>query len=172
MTCAIAFRGEDGTSKLAAVREVKPPFSPDVTVEDFCALFRTYRVREVVGDRWGSGFVQEAFEKTRGITYKVSDRNKSDIYKELLPLLNSGKIELLDLPRLHAQLLGLERRTARGGKDSIDHSQGGHDDMINAAALALVLAAGVGVDDVVAEYIAAFGPGGGWDQGNFRLGWR
>ena len=41
---------------------------------------------------------------------------------------------LLDHPRLIAQLGGLERRTARGGKDSIDHAPGAHDDVANAAA--------------------------------------
>jgi hypothetical protein len=33
-----------------------------------------------------------------------------------------------------------ERNTARGGKDSIDHARGAHDDIANAAAGALVLA--------------------------------
>jgi hypothetical protein len=32
------------------------------------------------------------------------------------------------------QLLGLERKTARGGKDSIDHAPGGKDDVANAVA--------------------------------------
>ncbi len=51
--------------------------------------------------------------------------------------MNSARIELLDNPRLIAQLCSLERRTSRGGKDSIDHGPGGHDDVINAAAGAL-----------------------------------
>jgi hypothetical protein len=51
-----------------------------------------------------------------------------------LTLLNSGRLELPDLPRLHAQFLSLERRTARGRKDSIDHPPGGHDDLANAVA--------------------------------------
>ena len=45
-----------------------------------------------------------------------------------------------DHPRLTAQLLGLERRTGRSGRDIIDHQPGGHDDLINAAAGALVRA--------------------------------
>jgi len=32
------------------------------------------------------------------------------------------------------QLTGLERRTARSGKDSIDHGPSGHDDLANAVA--------------------------------------
>jgi hypothetical protein len=56
----------------------------------------------------------------------------------LLPLLNARRVELLEHPRLSAQLVGLERRTARGGRDSIDHTPGGHDDLANAAAGVLV----------------------------------
>jgi hypothetical protein len=63
-----------------------------------------------------------------------SKLTKSDIYKEFLPLLNSGEVELLDVPRLHAQLGSLERRVARGGRDSIDHAPNAHDDLANAAA--------------------------------------
>ena len=47
---------------------------------------------------------------------------------------------MLDNRRLISQLHGLERRTARGGKDSIDHGPGAHDDVANAVAGALVLA--------------------------------
>jgi hypothetical protein len=53
---------------------------------------------------------------------------------------NSGTVELLDDRRLVAQLCGLERRTARGGRDSIDHGPGGHDDLANAVAGALLAA--------------------------------
>jgi len=52
----------------------------------------------------------------------------------LLPLINSKRVELLDHVKLINQLCSLERRTARGGRDSIDHPPGGHDDLINAVA--------------------------------------
>jgi hypothetical protein len=58
-----------------------------------------------------------------------------------LPALNAGKVKLLDLPRLRSQLLALERRTIRGtARDVIDHPSAGADDLINAAAGALVMA--------------------------------
>jgi hypothetical protein len=132
MTLAIAHTESD-VAILDAVREVRPPFSPDAVVKDFAELLGRYHVREVTGDRWGGEFVREQFE-SRGIPYRVSDRTKSELYKELLSLLNSRRVELLDIPRLSAQLCGLERRTARGGRDSIDHAPGGHDDVVNAAA--------------------------------------
>jgi hypothetical protein len=52
------------------------------------------------------------------------------------------RIDLLDSPKLLAQLVGLERRVGRGGRDSIDHAPGGHDDVANAVAGALVMALG------------------------------
>jgi hypothetical protein len=76
-----------------------------------------------------------------GVDYQTASQPKSDIYLTLLPLINSGRVELLDHPRLTAQLCALERRTARGGRDSIDHAPGAHDDVINAAAGAFVYAA-------------------------------
>ena len=125
---------------LAAVRERKPPFSPAATIEEFSTFFKSYGCHRIVADRWAGEFPVEHF-RNHGITVDVSERVKSDIYKELLPLLNSGRVELLDNQRLAAQLVGLERRTARSGKDSIDHAPGGHDDLINSAAGALVRAA-------------------------------
>jgi hypothetical protein len=155
MTLAIA-HSEGETAILDAVREVKPPFSPDSVVADFVGLLSDYQLHEVTGDRYGGAFVKEQFER-RGVSYVASDRSKSEIYKEFMPLLNSGKVELLDLPKLASQLAGLERRTARGGRDSIDHAPGGRDDISNSAAGSIVLALGVGSDGFNAsEYIKAW----------------
>ena len=140
MTLAIAHRDKE-RGVLDALRERKPPFSPDEVVQEFAALLKTYALHRVQGDRYAGEWPAERF-KVHGITYEAAERTKSQIYGEALPLLNSGRVELLDHPRLIAQLLGLERRTARGGRDSIDHAPGGHDDVANAAAGALVLAAG------------------------------
>jgi hypothetical protein len=141
MTLAIAYY--DRAAKcavLAAVRERRPPFSPDDCVIEFSALLKSYGVHRVVGDRYAGEWPRERF-KVHGITYEPSAKSKSDAYAELLPLLNAGRVELLDHRKLLAQLIGLERRTARGGRDSIDHPRGAHDDLINSAALALVACA-------------------------------
>lgn len=140
MTLAIAHAEESGErAVLDVVRERRPPFSPDDVVRDFAAELARYGVGEVVGDRYGAEFVAERF-RAHGVEYHPAPRTKSDLYRELLPAVNSGRVELLDHPRLLAQLGGLERRTARGGRDSIDHAPGAHDDVANAAAGALVLA--------------------------------
>lgn len=136
-TLAIAHE-ERGVRVLDAIRERHPPFSPDAVVKEFAELLKTYRVTRIQSDRWGGAWVTEVFAKA-GITCEQSAKPKSELYAELLPLLNSGGVELLDVKRLRAQLVGLERRTARGGRDSIDHAPRGHDDVVNAAAGAFVL---------------------------------
>jgi hypothetical protein len=140
MTLAIAHRdGEKGI--LDCLREVRSPFSPDDTTEEFAAVLKLYGIQKIQGDRYANEWPREAFRR-RGISYEVADKTKSELYKAVLPLLNSGQVELLDNARLTSQLTGLERRTAWGGKDSIDHAPGNHDDVANAAAGALVAVAG------------------------------
>jgi hypothetical protein len=74
------------------------------------------------------------------ISYEANAKPKADLYRDMLPAINSQKIDLLDDPRLVAQLCGLKRRTARGGRDSIDHAPGAHDDVANAVAGVIVAA--------------------------------
>jgi ABC transporter substrate binding protein len=116
-----------------AIRETHPPFSPEAVVDEFAALCRSYGVARVVGDRYAGEWPREQFRK-RSIHYAVADKPKSDLYRDLLPLLNSGRIVLPKSDRLVNQLTGLERRTSRAGKDSIDHGPGLHDDLANAVA--------------------------------------
>lgn len=139
MTLAIAHRDRDRRVILDVVRERKPPFSPEAVVAEFAVLLKSYGVHKITGDRYGGEWPRERFQ-VHGIRYEVSEQPKSDIYRDLLPLLNSSRVELLDVPRLSAQLCGLERRTARSGKDSIDHAPGAHDDIANAVAGALLSA--------------------------------
>jgi len=139
MTVAVAHREASGVTVVDCLRERRAPFSPDAVVTEFAALLKSYHIVAVTGDRYGGQWPAERF-LAHGISYEPSEKPKSDLYKELLPLLNSGRVELLDHPRLINQLAGLERRTARGGRDSIDHPPHSHDDCANACAGALVLA--------------------------------
>ncbi|TCZ65595.1 hypothetical protein EXY23_05140 [Roseicella aquatilis] len=139
MTLGIA-HAEGDRVLLDCVREVRPPFSPDVVAQDFAGLLKAYGLDTVTGDRYGGEWPRERF-RAHGIEYQPAEKPKSDLYRELLPLLNAHRAELLDLPRLTGQLVSLERRTARGGRDSIDHPPAAHDDLANSAAGALVLAA-------------------------------
>lgn len=137
-TLGIAHDDADGRGILDAIRETRPPFSPDAVVADYAKLLKTYGITEVVGDRYGGEFPRELFRR-HGIRYDASEWTKSDLYREIVAPVNACRVELLDLPTLTAQLAGLERRVARGGKDSIDHAPGGRDDVANAAVGALTL---------------------------------
>jgi hypothetical protein len=139
-TMGIAHREGDGLIVLDCIRETRAPFAPEAVVEDFCKTLASYRVGRVHGDRYAGEWPREQFKK-RNVDYAPSERVKSDIYRDMLPLLNSRRVQLLDNRRLLSQLHGLERRTARGGRDSIDHGPGAHDDVANACAGAIVLAA-------------------------------
>jgi hypothetical protein len=145
MTLAIAHR-ENDTTIIDATRERRPPFSPaDVAIE-FAALFKSYGITKITSDRWGGLWPVERFAE-QGIDCEPCAKPKSDLYRDLLPAVNSRKIDLLDDARLIAQLCGLERRTARGGRDSIDHSPGSHDDVINSVAgVTAALASGSSYD--------------------------
>jgi hypothetical protein len=161
MTLAIAHRGEGDRVILDAVRERRPPFSPDDVVLEFVQLLKSYNIWTVRGDRYAGEWPRERF-RAYGITYEVAEQSKSDLYRDLLPILNSGRAELLDVPRLMSQLCGLERRTARGGRDSIDHAPGAHDDLSNSVAGAILSAmnfsAGMVVPDGLLEAIRRQGP--------------
>jgi len=123
-------------------------------------VLEQYGVQSVTGDRYAGETFRADFSG-HGISYRVSDLAKHQIYEALEPHLNAGEIELLDVPKLQEQMLGL---VARGNK--IDHLPGEHDDWINAAAGALVLAAhrtGTGVilagpDLLSAEHPTIAGP--------------
>jgi hypothetical protein len=79
--------------KSNAIREARPPFSPDAVVDDFAALLKSYRVSRVTGDRYAGEFPRELFRK-HGIAYELAKRTKSELFRDLLPLLNRGRIIL------------------------------------------------------------------------------
>ncbi len=132
MTLAIGHQ-EDDVAVLDAIRERRPPFSPEDVVLEFAELLTTYRIAEVQGDRYAGDWARERFRE-HGIAYELAAKPKSDLYRDLLPAINSRRIDLLEDARLIAQIVGLERRTARGGKDSIDHAPDAHDDLANSLA--------------------------------------
>jgi hypothetical protein len=121
------------------VFERRAPFNPNETVDDIVALLRRYRISFVKGDDYGADLTTNLFRK-RGIEYRKSERDKSEIFLELLPLMRSGEVRLLDHARAVSQFAGLARRTLPGGKDKVDHETGAHDDVANAVAGAIVLA--------------------------------
>lgn len=125
-----------------AIYEEIPPFSPDSVAATFAQYLKNYGILQVTGDRYAGEWPAERFS-AHGITYEASKKVTSDLYRDLLPLLNSRRVALPDNTRLIHQLWNLERTTSKAGRDSIGHPKGGHDDIANAVAgLASHLAAG------------------------------
>ncbi len=135
-TLCISHREKD-IAVVDCIRERRPPFSPEQVVEEYSTLLKSYRIATVSGDKYAGLWPAEQFAK-RQIKYEASERTASELYLEMLSVLNSGRCELLDNKRCVAQMIGLERRTTRLGKDTVSHAPGGHDDVANAVAGACV----------------------------------
>jgi hypothetical protein len=131
-TFAVAHSSDDKIV-LDLARSFAAPFSPASVIAEISHVLKAYRISEVVGDRYAGSFSSELFGK-HGITYTSAPKPKSDLYIDFLARLNSRGVTLLDIEEIRSQLLNLDRKTARGGRDSIDHAPGGHDDLANAVA--------------------------------------
>ena len=138
MTLAIAHR--DGEKIiLDYIEEQRPPFNPDSVVKEFSNSMRVYSIVKATSDRYAGVWPSSAFQK-EGIQIEMSELTSSELYLEFQPLLAMGRVELLNDDRLSLQFQSLERRTRSGGRDSVDHPPGYHDDLSNAVAGVCVLA--------------------------------
>lgn len=121
---------------LDKVREWPAPFDPEEVSKEVVDLCRAYGIGEVTGDAYGGEWPREPLRK-KMVQYTLSDKTRSELYLTFLPVINSGRCELLDREsnkRMVNQFANLERRTGRTGKDSVDHPPGSHDDVANAVA--------------------------------------
>lgn len=107
--------------------------TPSEIVADYAKTLRTYCISEATSDRYGGSWPCDEFAR-HGIRVDTSAKPKSDLYRDALPIMRSGRCELPPDDKLLTQLVGLERRTQRGGRDSIDHAPNGHDDRANVIA--------------------------------------
>jgi hypothetical protein len=140
MALAIAHIEPNNKIVLDVVREVKAPLSPNMVAEKFCTIIKSYGLTTCFGDNYGAAVTREMFT-AHGVDYTKANLNKSEIYLNFLPLINSKRVELLDNPRLSEQLCGLQRFIARGGHETVDHLPNSHDDLCNAACGAVVYVA-------------------------------
>jgi len=124
----------------------------DITVR-YANIMKAYGITECTGDAYAGDWPTNAFERA-GITYVKSERHKSDIYAECLPVLRQGRAELLDDKHMVAQFSQLECRTSRVGRDTISHPTipGARDDRSNVCAGAIVLWSGEEINEG-AEYL-------------------
>jgi hypothetical protein len=131
---------ESGLIVVDAVREILAPFDPESATDELARLFHHFRINTTHGDAYSSAWCRTAFER-RAISYVHCELPRTALYLNLLPYLNARTIRLLDHPKTVNQIAALERRTARGARDSIDHPRDQHDDCANGiAGLAYVTA--------------------------------
>ena len=130
---------EAGAFVADVVRGVTPPFNPAAAASEFSELAKAYRCRVITGDNYSAEWCSSAFRDC-GIDYELSPLAKSQLYLEGLPWWNQGRVRIPDQALLTRELRGLERRTSRSGRDSVDHGRAGHDDHANALAGCLYLA--------------------------------
>jgi hypothetical protein len=135
-TLAIAHK-EGKTNIVDLVRDRPPPFSPEAVIEEYAGVLKKYRITSVKGDCYAGEFPREQFRK-HGVNYEPSEQTKSEIFSDVVATINSGGVDLLDNAKLIGQFVGLERRTRAGGRDQIEHAPGGHDDLANAVAGAVL----------------------------------
>jgi hypothetical protein len=98
MTMAVAHREADRVV-VDLVRERRPPFSPTDVCLEFSAALKSYGIGSVQSDKYAGSWVVESLVAC-GIRCEQSAEPRSSLYTNLLPLLNSNRIELLDHPRL------------------------------------------------------------------------
>jgi hypothetical protein len=137
-TVAVAHRkGEIAIIDL--VRAWKPPFDPSEVAKECAEVLKPYRIKTITGDNYGGEWPKEQFKK-HGLNYQLSEKNRSQLYLDLIPAVNSKRLELPDDRKLIDELRRLERRRGRSGRDTVDHPQyAGSDDLANAVAGAVDL---------------------------------
>jgi hypothetical protein len=106
---------------------------PAVITEEYAAVLKAYSVRQVYSDKYAGNWPGDEFKK-HGITIDYSPKARSELYLDALPAITSGRVELPPDSKLLTQFIGLERKTSKQGRDSVNHAPGAHDDRANAAA--------------------------------------
>jgi hypothetical protein len=126
----IAHKDIDGRAVLDMLADQGQPcpFDPLKTVVRFAQMLKLWGLSSVVGDAYAGLTFVSAFASA-GISYRVSELSKHEIYQACEAPLNANNIILLDEPKLESEMLGLIWRGAR-----IDHGSGAadHDDFANA----------------------------------------
>ena len=99
----------------------------------YAEVIKRYKCSNVYSDRYAGSWPADEFKK-HGISLKQAHGPRTELYLAALPAILSQQVELPPDETMLKQFQLLERRTSRGGKESIDHAPGAHDDRANAAA--------------------------------------
>lgn len=121
--------GDDAVVYVDVLRGARAE-DPYTLVAVFAELCKTYRINKVRGDKFAKSWVEQGFAK-HGIKYEFTDKNKSDIVLESLPMWLRGSVKIPRHETLIRELKQLQRIAGRGGRDRVDHPRRGTDDYAN-----------------------------------------
>jgi hypothetical protein len=140
--CASIGHREGETCVIDCIIEIKPPFSPPSAVSLIASTLQSYGIRRACADRWGLAFVAAEFERHQ-ISLDYSDKVSSEIFRQALPIIRSGRARLPDHQPMVNQFCNLERRILPGGGERIGHPEcGGHHDDIAVVVAGCLVALG------------------------------
>jgi hypothetical protein len=125
---------EAGTERVMidAIRERKPPYSPEQIAKEFSALIRSYNISNVLADHFGGAAIAEQFLKWNvTIDHQPGAPPKSEMYLAGIQTFNSARAGMLDDDVGIDQICSLVRKNQSGGRPLIDAEKGGHDDRAN-----------------------------------------
>jgi hypothetical protein len=153
---AISFR-DGGRVRIAAARLWPSPHDPSAVAKEVAAFLAEFGLTSARSDQYGAE-LRVAIYRDAGVSLIDSELNRSELYLHMLPLFTADRIEIPDDPRLTAELVGLERRTGRSGKDAVDHAPNRRDDFANAVALAAWAATKTSISDDAGQNVATVIP--------------
>jgi hypothetical protein len=117
--------------RLLSWRGRSSPLNSDAVLDEIAAVAHEYRIREVVSDQYAVVPLADGLRR-RGVYLRgqpLTNELKADIFTSLKRTLNTGEVELLDDPRLAAELVHLQVRPSPSGKPRISAAAGHHDDL-------------------------------------------
>ena len=138
---AIAHLASDGMAILDFIAEFSANQNLSEVVGQIAETLRKYSIAKIEGDHFAGDWPKEYFSKV-GIIYEATKFTLAEVYRDFMPILAAGEVELLDHPRLLMQLNTLERSVTKVGRDSVNAT--GSDNLARSVA-GLVVTASRGV---------------------------
>jgi hypothetical protein len=118
---------------LNALFEVRPKFDPDQAVAECAAMLRVYGITSAYSDNYAAQWPVTAFAR-HGVAVMKCPLTASELYMHSVPAWTASRVQMLDNDRAVDQLAALKRKLGQGGRETIEHPRGAHDDLANVIA--------------------------------------
>jgi hypothetical protein len=128
--CAIGHKARDEDRDLCVIDFIlvqRPPFNPVDLIAALAEHLKGWGIHEVMGDQYGKPFIS-IFAKN-GISYVTTPIDTSAVYLHALPVWTSNSVLMLDHQVAIDQTANLRRKLGSGGRETVDHPRGLHDDI-------------------------------------------